>query len=110
MLPRRVCTDGYAGPDSRPPSADPTPRSASSAAHAAASQQPPAEPIHLPTNEESGRLLRIRHTAAHVMAMAVQEEVLTSGSVWRHSLVRSSPIKQRPCLLIKRQELMGMVV
>ena len=32
----------------------------------------PAAPIHLPTNEESDLLLRIRHTSAHVMAMAVQ--------------------------------------
>ena len=31
-----------------------------------------AAPIHLPTNEESDQLLRIRHTTAHVMAMAVQ--------------------------------------
>lgn len=30
--------------------------------------------MHLPTNEESDQLLRIRHTSAHVMAMAVQEE------------------------------------
>ena len=28
--------------------------------------------VHLPTNEESDELLRIRHTSAHVMAMAVQ--------------------------------------
>ena len=32
----------------------------------------PAEPIHLPSNEENENLLRIRHTSAHVMAMAVQ--------------------------------------
>lgn len=33
-----------------------------------------AEPerLILPTNKDSGELLRIRHTAAHVMAMAVQ--------------------------------------
>jgi threonyl-tRNA synthetase len=30
------------------------------------------KPIELPTNEQSPRLLRIRHTCAHVMAMAVQ--------------------------------------
>ena len=30
------------------------------------------EPIRLPSNEESDALLRIRHTSAHVMAMAVQ--------------------------------------
>eukprot|EP00898_Chlorokybus_atmophyticus_P008741 jgi/Chlat1/8869/Chrsp92S08196 len=29
--------------------------------------------VHLPTNEESDHLLRIRHTSAHVMAMAVQK-------------------------------------
>ncbi|KAL3933485.1 MAG: hypothetical protein SGPRY_000256 [Prymnesium sp.] len=29
-------------------------------------------PVKLPTNEESERLLRIRHSTAHVMAMAVQ--------------------------------------
>ena len=32
-----------------------------------------AAPVHLPTNEESETLLRIRHTSAHVMAMAVQK-------------------------------------
>ena len=31
------------------------------------------EAVVLPTNENSDRLLRIRHTAAHVMAMAVQK-------------------------------------
>ena len=31
-----------------------------------------AQRVHLPTNEESDELLRIRHTSAHVMAMAVQ--------------------------------------
>jgi len=30
------------------------------------------EPVHLPSNDESEGLLRIRHTTAHVMAMAVQ--------------------------------------
>ena len=30
-------------------------------------------PPHMPTNEESDRLLKIRHTSAHVMAMAVQK-------------------------------------
>ncbi|XP_002270988.4 threonine--tRNA ligase, chloroplastic/mitochondrial 2 [Vitis vinifera] len=33
----------------------------------------PPEKIVLPTNESSERLLRIRHTCAHVMAMAVQK-------------------------------------
>lgn len=33
----------------------------------------PEEKIVLPTNESSDRLLRIRHTCAHVMAMAVQK-------------------------------------
>lgn len=28
--------------------------------------------VHLPTNEDSPNLLRIRHSAAHIMAMAVQ--------------------------------------
>jgi len=32
----------------------------------------PAGPMVLPTNEDSDHLLRIRHTSAHVMAMAVQ--------------------------------------
>ena len=32
-----------------------------------------AMPIVLPTNEQSERLLRIRHTSAHLMAMAVQK-------------------------------------
>jgi threonyl-tRNA synthetase len=32
-----------------------------------------AEPVHMPTNEESEQLLKIRHTSAHVMAMAVQK-------------------------------------
>jgi threonyl-tRNA synthetase len=31
------------------------------------------EVIRLPTNEDSSELLRIRHTAAHVMAMSVQK-------------------------------------
>ena len=31
------------------------------------------EPIVLPTNDDSDRLLRIRHSSAHVMAMAVQK-------------------------------------
>ena len=31
------------------------------------------EEIRLPTNEDSEELLKIRHTTAHVMAMAVQE-------------------------------------
>ena len=38
----------------------------------AAQPEAPAEPIKLPTNSESDTLLRIRHTSAHVMAMAVQ--------------------------------------
>ncbi len=33
---------------------------------------PAAEPIHLPRTHESERLKKIRHTASHVMAMAVQ--------------------------------------
>lgn len=33
---------------------------------------PPPGPLELPTNEKSEKLLRIRHTSAHVMAMAVQ--------------------------------------
>lgn len=32
----------------------------------------PAVPVTLPSNEQSPQLLRMRHTAAHVMAMAVQ--------------------------------------
>lgn len=39
---------------------------------AAASQVATPEPLKLPTNEKSPNLLRIRHTSAHVMAMAVQ--------------------------------------
>jgi threonyl-tRNA synthetase len=31
------------------------------------------EPIELPTNKNSEKLLKIRHTTAHVMAMAVQK-------------------------------------
>lgn len=34
---------------------------------------PPVGPIVLPTNEKSPQLLRIRHTSAHIMAMAVQK-------------------------------------
>jgi len=34
---------------------------------------PPPGPVELPTNEKSPTLLRIRHTSAHVMAMAVQK-------------------------------------
>ena len=42
------------------------------AAAAAAPTAPPA-PVHLPTNEDNDNsLLKIRHTSAHVMAMAVQ--------------------------------------
>lgn len=41
------------------------------AAAAAPSAHPPA-PITLPTNDKSPHLLRMRHTTAHVMAMAVQ--------------------------------------
>lgn len=32
-----------------------------------------ADRVHLPTNDSSDKLLRIRHTCAHVMAMAVQK-------------------------------------
>merc|ERR1719276_809620 len=32
------------------------------------------EPLELPTNEDDEQLLKIRHSSAHVMAMAVQEE------------------------------------
>ena len=42
------------------------------AAPAAAVEEAAAQRVHLPTNEESDELLRIRHTSAHVMAMAVQ--------------------------------------
>ena len=31
------------------------------------------EPPHMPSNDESENLLKIRHTSAHVMAMAVQK-------------------------------------
>lgn len=34
---------------------------------------PPAGPIELPTNENSPHLLRVRHTSAHVLAMATQK-------------------------------------
>ena len=45
----------------------------SSAARAAADGGAGEEEVReLPTNESSDRLLRTRHTAAHVMAMAVQ--------------------------------------
>ena len=37
-----------------------------------AAAEPAQERVHLPTNDESDQLLRIRHTSAHVMAMAVQ--------------------------------------
>eukprot|EP00793_Prasinoderma_coloniale_P001254 PRCOL_00005026-RA len=33
----------------------------------------PVVPVELPTNESSDRLLRLRHTSSHVMAMAVQK-------------------------------------
>ncbi|GJV98885.1 threonine--tRNA ligase, chloroplastic/mitochondrial 2 [Tanacetum coccineum] len=39
----------------------------------AASDEAPVEKVVLPTNESSNTLLRIRHTCAHVMAMAVQK-------------------------------------
>lgn len=39
---------------------------------AAAVEEAAIQRVHLPTNEESDELLRIRHTSAHVMAMAVQ--------------------------------------
>ncbi len=42
--------------------------------------------MELPTNESSERLVRIRHSCAHVMAMAVQRlfpEFQVSGAVWR---------------------------
>jgi len=38
----------------------------------AAAPAAPAVPIKLPSNEDSDTLLKIRHTSAHVMAMAVQ--------------------------------------
>jgi threonyl-tRNA synthetase len=38
-----------------------------------ASQSVPAEKIHLPKTSESENLKKIRHTASHVMAMAVQK-------------------------------------
>ncbi|PWA55196.1 Aminoacyl-tRNA synthetase, class II [Artemisia annua] len=38
-----------------------------------AEDAPPVEKVVLPTNESSNKLLRIRHTCAHVMAMAVQK-------------------------------------
>lgn len=37
------------------------------------SQSAPVEPIHLPKTSESEHLKQIRHTASHVMAMAVQK-------------------------------------
>eukprot|EP00587_Corethron_hystrix_P003053 CAMPEP_0113319920 /NCGR_PEP_ID=MMETSP0010_2-20120614/13925_1 /TAXON_ID=216773 ORGANISM="Corethron hystrix, Strain 308" /NCGR_SAMPLE_ID=MMETSP0010_2 /ASSEMBLY_ACC=CAM_ASM_000155 /LENGTH=689 /DNA_ID=CAMNT_0000177577 /DNA_START=200 /DNA_END=2269 /DNA_ORIENTATION=+ /assembly_acc=CAM_ASM_000155 len=43
-----------------------------SAATAASPSAPPAE-VELPTNDNDPSLLRIRHTSAHVMAMAVQK-------------------------------------
>ena len=39
----------------------------------ATSDAPAAAPRRLPTNDDSEELLRIRHTSAHVMAMAVQK-------------------------------------
>jgi threonyl-tRNA synthetase len=37
------------------------------------SQSVPAEKVHLPKTSESENLKKIRHTASHVMAMAVQK-------------------------------------
>ena len=42
------------------------------AAESAVANDAPATPIELPTNDNNEQLLRIRHSAAHVMAMAVQ--------------------------------------
>lgn len=39
-----------------------------------ASQSTQTQLTHLPTNEESNELIKIRHTSAHVMAMAVQKK------------------------------------
>lgn len=44
-----------------------------SSTHAATGPLTPTVPIDLPTNESSPDLLRMRHTSAHVMAMAVQK-------------------------------------
>uniref|UniRef100_A0A7R9VNR4 threonine--tRNA ligase n=1 Tax=Chlamydomonas euryale TaxID=1486919 RepID=A0A7R9VNR4_9CHLO len=38
----------------------------------ASAASPPAEPMELPTSDESEKLLRVRHSCAHIMAMAVQ--------------------------------------
>lgn len=48
--------------------------STAAAAPAAATADAPAQAVEeLPTNEGSPELLKIRHTSAHVMAMAVQK-------------------------------------
>ena len=50
----------------------------------AASDAPPPPPVHMPTNDESEELLKIRHTTAHVMAMAVQK-------LWKDAKVTIGP-------------------
>jgi threonyl-tRNA synthetase len=51
--------------------------SSSSALHMSTAVEPEVikavEAIELPTNKNSEKLLKIRHTTAHVMAMAVQK-------------------------------------
>ena len=61
-----------AGPVAEPPSG-------------AVEEAPPAPaPVHLPTNEENPDLVRIRHSASHVMAMAVQK-------IWKDAKVTIGP-------------------
>jgi len=61
IFPRRAVTSGgrYAA--------------AQMASKAAPTEIEVLPPPHMPTNEESETLLKIRHTSAHVMAMAVQK-------------------------------------
>ena len=71
-------------PHGRHAATTPTMAVAAPEAPEAASDAPPPPPVHMPTNDESEELLKIRHTTAHVMAMAVQK-------LWKDAKVTIGP-------------------
>merc|ERR1719217_36286 len=69
------------------------------------------EPVHLTTNGESDQLLRIRHTSAHVMAMAVQrlyKDVKVTVGPWiekgfYYDFDTQTPLEEKDLKKIKKE-------
>ncbi|KAG9443579.1 hypothetical protein H6P81_014919 [Aristolochia fimbriata] len=69
----RIRSISEVAPSAAPPVEDAEPGEEADSRRRGAKDEPAEERVVLPTNDSSEKLLRIRHTCAHVMAMAVQK-------------------------------------